>query len=27
VMVGPERCAISKVERLDARRMRADGVH
>ena len=27
VIVGPERCAISKVERLDARRMRADGVH
>jgi len=27
VMVGPERCAISKVERLDARRMGADGVH
>lgn len=27
VMVGPERCAISKVERLDARRMRADGMH
>lgn len=27
VMVGPERCSISKAERLDARRMRADGVH
>jgi len=27
VMVGPERCPISKAERLDARRMKADGVH
>jgi uncharacterized protein DUF6491 len=27
VMVGPERCAVSKVERLDARAMKADGVH
>ena len=27
VMVGPERCTISKVERLDARAMKADGVH
>jgi hypothetical protein len=27
VMVGPERCPISKAERLDTRRMRADGVH
>jgi opacity protein-like surface antigen len=27
VMVGPERCPVSKVERLDARAMKADGVH
>jgi uncharacterized protein DUF6491 len=27
VRVGPERCPISKVERLDARAMKADGVH
>lgn len=27
VMVGPERCPIAKAERLDARRMKADGVH
>ena len=27
VRVGAERCAISKVERLDARAMKADGVH
>jgi hypothetical protein len=27
VMVGPERCPVSKVDRLDARRMKADGVH
>jgi len=26
VRVGPERCPISKVERLDARAMKADGV-
>ncbi|MET0231766.1 MAG: DUF6491 family protein [Rhodanobacteraceae bacterium] len=27
VSVGPERCPVSRVERLDARAMRADGVH
>jgi hypothetical protein len=27
VMVGPERCPISNADRLDARAMKADGVH